>query len=73
YEKEVRVISTKLGPGIHKFDHSLISRVIAGVKMSDEEYTDLVKRVKKINLTKKLSIKVIKAKMSLDNYKLIIT
>ena len=73
YEKEVRVLSTNSGPGIHKFDHSLISRVIAGVKMSDEVYTDLVDRVKKINLTKNLSIKVVKAKMSPDNYKLITT
>ena len=73
YEKEVRVLSINSGPGIHKFDHSLISRVIAGVKMSDEEYTDLVNRIKKINLTKNLSIKVVKAKMSLDNYKLITT
>lgn len=73
YEKEVRVLSTHSGPGIHNFDHSLISRVITGVKMTDEEYTDVVNRVNKINLSKGLSIKVVKAKMSKDSYKVITT
>ncbi|MEH6452172.1 MAG: DUF2971 domain-containing protein, partial [Psychromonas sp.] len=73
YEKEVRVISTHSGPGIHKFDHSLISRVITGVKINDKDFSDLVSRVEKINLSKGLSIKVVKAKMSKDSYKLITT
>lgn len=73
YEKEVRVLSTHSGPGIHKFDHSLISRVITGVKMTDEDYSDLVRRVEKINLSKGLSIKVVKAIMSKDSYRVITT
>lgn len=73
YEKEIRVLSTSCGPGIHKFDHSLISRVITGVKMTEGDYDDVVKRIKKINLSKGLSIKVVKAKMSKDSYKLTTT
>lgn len=73
YEEEFRVISTHSGPGIHNFDHSLITRVITGVKMTDEEYSDIVERIDKINLYKGLSIKVVKAKMSEDSYKLITT
>jgi hypothetical protein len=73
YEKEVRVISTHFGPGIHKFDHSLISRVITGVKMTDKDYSDLVRRVDKINLSNGLSIKVVKAIMSKNSYRVITT
>jgi hypothetical protein len=73
YENEVRVLSTHLGPGIHSFDHSLISRIIAGVKMTPCDYLDLVERVNKINSAKGLLIKVIKAKMSKNNYEVITT
>lgn len=73
YEEEFRVISTHIGPGIHNFNHSLITRVITGVKMSHEEYSDIVKRIDKINLSKGLAIKVVKAKKSKDSYKLITT
>jgi hypothetical protein len=73
YEKEFRVISTYSGPGIHKFDHSLISRVITGVKMTNKDYSDLVRRVEKINLSNGLSIKVVKAIMSKDSYRVTTT
>ncbi|NQZ25026.1 MAG: DUF2971 domain-containing protein [Colwellia sp.] len=73
YENEVRVLSTRLGPGIHKFDHTLISRVITGVKMIDKDHLDLVQRVAKINKSNGLSIKVVKAKMSNDSYSVITT
>lgn len=73
YENEVRVLSTHLGPGIHSFDHSLISRIIAGVKMPSCDYLDLVERVTKINADKGLSIQVVKAKMSKENYEVITT
>lgn len=73
YENEVRVLSTHLGPGIHKFDHSLISRVITGVKMNDKDYSNLVSRIEKINKSNGLSIKVVKAVMSKDSYRVITT
>lgn len=73
YENEVRVLSTQSGPGIHNFDHSLISRVIAGVKMTNCDYLDLVKRVNQINSENDLSIQVVKARMSKDDYKVITT
>jgi len=73
YENEVRVLSTHLGPGIHNFDHSLISRIIAGVKMTPSDYLDLVERVNKANSAKGLSIQVVKAKMSKNNYEVITT
>lgn len=73
YENEVRVLSMHLGPGIHSFDHSLISRIIAGVKMPSCDYLDLVERVNKINSAKGLSIQVLKAKMSKNNYEVITT
>ena len=41
YENEFRVFSMNLGPGIHHFDHSLISRIIAGVKITNCDYLDL--------------------------------
>jgi hypothetical protein len=73
YENEVRVLSTHLGPGIHNFDHSLISRIVAGVKMTHSDYLDLVERVNKTNSAKGLSIQVVKAKMSKNNYEVITT
>ena len=73
YENEMRVISTTLGPGIHKFDPALISRVITGVKMTDKDYSDLVHRVEKINQSNGLSIKIVKAQMNKDSYSVITT
>ena len=73
YENELRVLSTNLGPGIHKFDSTLISRVITGVKMTDKDYLDLVHRVEKRNKSNGLSIKVVKAEMSKDSYTVITT
>lgn len=73
YEKEFRVIAINNGPGIYRFDHSLISRVIVGVKMTNENFEDVIKRVEQINLSKGLSISVVKARMSEDSYKLFTT
>lgn len=38
YESEYRVLTMNKGPGIHKFNGKLISRVIAGAKITQENY-----------------------------------
>ena len=73
YEKEFRVISTHSGPGVHKFDNTLISRVIVGAKMNNDDYLDVIRRVDATNLSHGLSIEVVKAEMSQDKYELIIS
>lgn len=73
YEAEYRVLSMYKGPGIHKFDQQLISRVIAGVKMPKASFDELKKLVKQLNHKNGKNIEVVRAKMSKTEYRIIAT
>jgi len=73
YESEFRVLSVIQGPGIHSFDHKLISKVILGAKMDPDEKVQINNQINIINQSKGLNIQVSEAKMSSDRYEISIS
>ncbi|KZN30035.1 hypothetical protein N480_03565 [Pseudoalteromonas luteoviolacea S2607] len=69
YEAEYRVLSMKKGPGIHRFDQQLISRVIAGVNMPEKDFLELYRLINKTGL----KIELVRAKMSKTKYQILVT
>nr|WP_250131409.1 DUF2971 domain-containing protein [Vibrio crassostreae] len=70
YEQEYRVLSTNKGAGIHEFDHTMISAVIFGAKMSIENMNKLKDEVSIFSHKFKHSVSIIKAKVAPDKYAL---
>ncbi|MDG2668497.1 DUF2971 domain-containing protein [Vibrio parahaemolyticus] len=68
YEQEYRVVTMK--HGIHKFDQSLISRVILGVNIEKKDEELIRKEVRGINERLGAKIVVIKAQQLKKSYKL---
>jgi len=63
YEKEERVIDFLRGPGVHPFKQKeILKSVIAGIKMSDEDYERLECEVIKVNDRIGANISIYKAK-----------
>lgn len=73
YENEFRVLSTSKGPGIHHFDHKLISKVILGAKMKPNERVQIQNQVSMVNNSKDLNIQISEAQMNSDRYEINIT
>jgi len=71
YEAEYRVLAMHKGSGIHKFDQKLISRVIAGVNMLEENFDELKNLVNQLNDTNGTDIEVVRAKMSKTEYRIL--
>ncbi|PSU75033.1 DUF2971 domain-containing protein [Photobacterium phosphoreum] len=70
YESEYRVLTMNKGAGIHRFNGELISRVIAGVKISDDNFILLQSLVSKIAKKYDKEIQLDKASMVQGAYKL---
>ncbi|CAG37069.1 DUF2971 domain-containing protein [Desulfotalea psychrophila] len=70
YESEYRVLAMKKGPGIHKFDQTMITRVIAGTKMSSNNYRELEILVNDLPERAGCRPRLTRAKMSTGQYKL---
>ncbi len=73
YEEEERCIDLKRRFGIHSYNRDLIlSSVIAGSKMGDEEFTDLEQLIEATNSYNRLSINLFRAELSRTEYAIIV-
>ncbi|HIF9108244.1 TPA: DUF2971 domain-containing protein [Photobacterium damselae] len=70
YESEYRVLGMNKGPGIHRFDQTTISKVIAGTKMSSDDYNELKQLVEELSKRINMNIPLVKAEMVSGQYKL---
>ncbi|MUL00603.1 DUF2971 domain-containing protein [Aliivibrio fischeri] len=70
YESEYRVLGMNKGPGIHKFDQTTITKVIAGTKMSSDNYEELKLLVTELSEKINIKIPLVKAKMVSGQYRL---
>lgn len=70
YESEYRVLSMKKGPGVHLIDQSMITKIIAGVNITDDNYQELDYLVNMLSKKNKCNPKLVKAKMSSRQYRL---
>ncbi len=58
------------GAGIHEFDHTMISAVIFGAKMSPENMSKLKNEVGTFSRKFNQAVSIIKAKVAPDKYEL---
>ncbi|WP_218619101.1 DUF2971 domain-containing protein [Vibrio algicola] len=70
YESEYRVLAMQKGPGIHNIDRSMITKVIGGVNISDDDFDVLKSLVHTLSMSDTCNPKIIKAQMSRDQYRL---
>ncbi len=70
YESEYRVLAMRKGPGIHNFDQSMITRVIAGTKIRQEDYQELEILVNNLSDRLNKKVELVKASMVVGQYKL---
>ncbi|MBL1292857.1 MAG: hypothetical protein COB61_003190 [Thiotrichales bacterium] len=73
YEQEERVIDAYRAPGIYEFSADrIVSSVIAGCKMSDDDFGGLRDSIEKRNADNNLSIRLCKARQKSDKYELFV-
>ncbi|MEL0623840.1 DUF2971 domain-containing protein [Marinomonas arenicola] len=70
YESEYRALNMDEGPGVYNFDQTIITKVIAGVKMSDLDYQELSNLVNDLSKNTGCNPELIRATMSKKEYKL---
>jgi hypothetical protein len=70
YENEYRSLSHCRGPGIYPFDKSMVTRVVAGAKMSDENFDELKQLVEQFVKSTGIAIVLKRAEMVTGKYKI---
>lgn len=73
YEQEERVIDYIRGSGIHSFDHKkIIKSIIAGIKMTDKKYSELLSIVKSMNEQLQTDVQVYRAIKTTGQYSIMV-
>ena len=70
YEKEHRCLSHRNGPGIYPFDKKMVTKVVAGVKMTDENFIKLKQLIGEFEISAGTEIELKKAEMVKGKYQL---
>ena len=70
YEEEERVVKYRGGPGIFEYEPSLLKSVIAGCKISDENFALLSAAVKSANKSRQQKILLFRAELDARRYQL---
>ncbi|EOX1542477.1 DUF2971 domain-containing protein, partial [Vibrio cholerae] len=70
YEKEHRCLSYRNGPGIYPFDKTMVTRVIAGVRMSEENFIELKRLVEQFEASAGTKVELKRAEMVKGKYQL---
>ncbi|EJL6601152.1 DUF2971 domain-containing protein [Vibrio cholerae] len=70
YEKEHRCLSHRNGPGIYPFDKTMVTKVIAGLKMSDADFIELKQLVAQFEADAGTRIEFKRAEMVKGKYQL---
>ncbi|ENM3764390.1 DUF2971 domain-containing protein [Vibrio cholerae] len=70
YEKEHRCLSYRNGPGIYPFDKTMVTRVIAGVRMSEENFIELKRLVEQFEASARTKVELKRAEMVKGKYQL---
>ncbi|MGR2823910.1 DUF2971 domain-containing protein, partial [Vibrio vulnificus] len=70
YEKEHRCLSHRKGPGIYPFDKTMVTKVVAGVRMSDEDFIKLKQLVEQFEISAGTKVELKRAEMVKGKYQL---
>ncbi len=72
YEDEIRCLNIERKYGIHEYKRDLLASVILGARIDPDDENTIRKLVKKVNRLHGLSIRVYKAEVAKDKFKLVI-